>query len=58
MKSFDDSVGRIVKCLNKNKILDDTIVLVFSDNGGPTVDLYSNTASNWPLRGVSTQLIN
>lgn len=53
MKSFDESVGRVVKTLDNNKMLDNTILLVFSDNGGPTIGLYNNTASNFPLRGVS-----
>lgn len=52
MKSFDDSLGRVVECLAKKNILDNTIILVMSDNGGPTVDMFNNTSSNWPLRGV------
>lgn len=53
MESFDESVGRVVRALSKKNILSNSIVLVFSDNGGPTVDLFANTASNWPFRGVT-----
>lgn len=53
MKAFDESIGRIVVALSRKKVLDNTIILVLSDNGGPTVDTMANTASNWPFRGVS-----
>jgi len=51
--SVDESLGRILKTLKKLKVDDNTIVLVFSDNGG-----LSNTGteerilatSNYPLR--------
>lgn len=53
MESFDKSVGRVVQALSEKNILSNSIILVFSDNGGPTVDLFENTASNWPFRGVT-----
>ncbi len=44
---LDRSVGRILDTLDKTDQSDDTIVIFFSDNGGPTKE---TTASNLPLR--------
>lgn len=56
LTSLDDSVGSIIKSLEENEMLNDSIILFISDNGAPTEDLlwgHRNTGSNWPLRGVS-----
>lgn len=55
LKSLDDSIGRIFQSLEDEKLLENSLVIFISDNGGPTVDdlhFHANTASNWPLRGV------
>uniref|UniRef100_A0A1I8NSS9 Sulfatase N-terminal domain-containing protein n=1 Tax=Stomoxys calcitrans TaxID=35570 RepID=A0A1I8NSS9_STOCA len=51
VSKLDESVGRIIHSLGKASRLDNSIVLFYSDNGGPTVGTFNNTGSNWPLRG-------
>jgi arylsulfatase A-like enzyme len=46
--AMDQQVGAILKTLDDEKIARDTIVLFFSDNGGPT----NLGARNTPLRGA------
>ncbi|MCA9213661.1 MAG: sulfatase [Planctomycetales bacterium] len=48
LSDLDTAVGRIVNKLDECKIREKTLVVFFSDNGGPTKELTSN---NLPLRG-------
>ena len=47
LSNLDDSVGDILKKLEKEDLEKDTLVFFLSDNGGPTKEL---TSSNLPLR--------
>jgi len=48
LANMDDSVGSVLKSLEKNGLEGNTLVFFISDNGGPTREL---TSSNAPLRG-------
>ena len=48
MYELDTAVGRIVSTLNDNNMLNNTIIVFSTDNGGPR-----GAQSNWPFRGVS-----
>lgn len=53
---LDESVGRIVQQLQKQKMLNNSIIIFSTDNGGPAEGFNLNHASNWPLRGVKNTL--
>lgn len=50
---LDESVGRVFLALQKKGILENSIVVFYSDNGAPTQGVFSNIGSNYPFRGVS-----
>ncbi|XP_053690315.1 arylsulfatase B-like [Sabethes cyaneus] len=51
ISKLDDSVGEIFNSLREKQMLDNSIILVMSDNGAPSVGLHSNTGSNYPMKG-------
>lgn len=53
LANLDDSVGQVMRKLETENLLDNTMVFFLSDNGGPTREL---TSSNLPLRGEKGQL--
>jgi arylsulfatase B len=48
LANLDDSVGAVLRELQRHELEQRTLVFFFSDNGGPTREL---TSSNAPLRG-------
>jgi arylsulfatase A-like enzyme len=52
IQSLDESVGRIVKTLEENNLLSNTLIIFTSDNGGLSAPEWNlkPTTSNWPLR--------
>ena len=51
--ALDDGVGQVLKTLDKHKLTNKTLVVFFTDNGGPTL---ANTSRNGPLRGYKAQV--
>ncbi|MDB5294778.1 MAG: arylsulfatase, partial [Phycisphaerales bacterium] len=64
IEEFDDTVGRVLAALDANKLADDTLVIVSSDNGGVIDDGYQDGApeklgdhkANGPLKGFKGSL--
>ena len=50
---LDLSVGKLVQDLAANHMLENSIIIFSSDNGGPAAGFNQNAASNWPLKGVN-----
>ncbi|XP_034947347.1 arylsulfatase B-like isoform X2 [Chelonus insularis] len=49
---LDQSVGAIVNALRRQSMLNDSVIIFSTDNGGPAAGFNDNFASNFPLRGV------
>jgi arylsulfatase A-like enzyme len=51
VEGLDDSIGQIMGYLRKNNLLDNTVIIFTSDNGGVSVrELGVKPTDNWPLR--------
>ncbi|XP_053684375.1 arylsulfatase B-like [Sabethes cyaneus] len=51
ISKMDEGIGEIVRTLKQRNMLENTIILFFSDNGAPSVGTHANSGSNYPLRG-------
>lgn len=49
---LDWSVGALVAALEKRGMLDNSIIIFTTDNGGSAGGHDRSAASNWPLRGI------
>jgi arylsulfatase A-like enzyme len=53
---LDESVGLVVEALAKTNMLQNSIIFFGSDNGASPEGFDNNYGSNWPLRGVKTNI--
>jgi arylsulfatase A-like enzyme len=53
LTAMDDAVGRVLAKLREHKLEEQTLVIFYSDNGGPT---QQTTSRNDPLRGYKGQV--
>ncbi|EDW94659.1 arylsulfatase B [Drosophila yakuba] len=51
ISSLDKSVAQTIGALKDNDMLNNSIILLYSDNGAPTIGIHSNAGSNYPYRG-------
>ncbi|XP_031839749.1 arylsulfatase B [Nomia melanderi] len=56
LAKLDESVGLVVEALRKKQMLENSIIVFSTDNGGPPAGFNLNAASNWPLRGAKNTL--
>ena len=47
---LDESVGNVTRTLQERGMLQNSIIIFATDNGGPPAGMSFNHASNWPLR--------
>lgn len=50
---MDDSIGQVVEAMHSSGLLENSIVIFSTDNGGAAAGFNDNAASNYPLKGVS-----
>jgi arylsulfatase A-like enzyme len=48
--ALDDSVGEVARALRNSGLMDNTIIVFSTDNGGPANGYDGNAACNYPLR--------
>lgn len=53
---MDEAVGNVTAALKNAGMIDNTLILFTTDNGGPAQGFNNNMASNWPLRGMKRTL--
>jgi arylsulfatase A-like enzyme/acetyl esterase/lipase len=53
LSAMDDAVGKVLGKLRELKLEEDTLIVFYSDNGGPTPQ---TTSRNDPLRGFKAQM--
>ena len=49
--ALDEGIGNVTSALRRRDMLSSTLIIVTTDNGGPTTECSTTGQSNWPLRG-------
>lgn len=56
VSKLDEGIGRVVDALRLADMLENSVILFFSDNGAPIRGEHNNSGSNYPFRGVNNVL--
>ncbi|XP_048480807.1 arylsulfatase I isoform X2 [Plutella xylostella] len=56
LSKLDSSVGAVTAALSAAGMLENTLLIFTTDNGGAAAGFNDNVGSNWPLRGVKNTL--
>ena len=56
VSALDDAVGNITVTLHESGLLNNSVIIFSTDNGGPAGGFNMNFASNWPLRYCASTL--
>lgn len=56
LTKLDRSVGAVITALNESNMIENSIIIFSTDNGGAPQGFNLNAASNWPLRGAKYKL--
>ena len=56
VSALDDAVGNVTKALQDKGMLENSIIVFSTDNGGAANGYNMNMANNWPLRWVENSI--
>lgn len=56
LTALDESVGNVTMALDNSGLLNNSIIVFTTDNGGAAAGFNGNAASNWPLKGTKDTL--
>ena len=56
VSALDDAVGNVTTSLHEHGLLNNSVIIFSTDNGGPAGGLDMNYASNYPLRYISCHI--
>lgn len=51
LSAMDEGIGNVTAALKRNKLVENTLIIFSTDNGGPTTTDDGIGSRNWPLRG-------
>eukprot|EP00966_Prymnesium_polylepis_P279726 6462626-Prymnesium_polylepis.1 len=54
--ALDEGLGNVTTALKARGMFDSTLIIVTTDNGGPTTECSTTGQSNWPFRGSKCSL--
>ena len=53
---MDEGIGNVTNALKAAGMMEETLIIFSTDNGGPADGFNGNMACNWPLRGMKRTL--